>query len=863
MDSTGVATIIVGAGETGCLISSKSKERGFRVVGFVDDDPNKLNSVVNGFKVLGTIKELMDVVHREGVKQVIIAIPSASGSVVDRISSSCLNANVTVRTVPAFFALLSGEAHVEDLRPLSIQDLLQREHRVKDVTVTLKSDVFRGKVALVTGAGGSIGSSLCQQLLLSDISQLVVLGHGENSIFELLKRVNRDSRVRPVIADIRDYGSMEQVMRQYKPHLVFHAAAHKHVGLMEHSLAEAIGNNVMGTANVARAAEQSGAERFVMVSTDKAVNPFCVMGVTKRVAEKLVLCRPPSNTKFYVVRFGNVLGSRGSVVPIFEERIARQQPLHVTDPDVERFFISVEEACFLVLEACCDSNIGGLFVLDMGKPIKIVDLARNVLRLRGKTEAQCPIIFTGLVKGEKMSEELFHAFEVAERGSNGIFVAKPGFSADPYVLSSKATLLTRAAQQGQLELCFSLLKDIVPEYSLPDPSIVLPPRPHAPWPYFEDDEVRKVTEIVQSGKVNYWTGPEGMAFEKEFAAFVGTKYALAIANGTVALELALKILGIGPGDEVVVPSRTYIASASCAAIVGARPIVADVDPVYGLITRATIEAVLTPRTRAIVVVHIGGWPCEMDEIMALAKEKNLFVVEDCAQSHGAIYKGRQVGSIGHVNAFSFCQDKIMTTCGEGGMICLNDFDLWKRAWSYKDIGRDYDAVFNQQHPPGFRWLTHSFGTNWRMTEAQSAVGRIQLRKLQQWVQQRRHNADRLQQQLRLVPGLRMIEPPQHMQPSYYKYYCFVQLDTLDSEWTRDKIVTALNAQKVQAFSGSCCEIYREKAFPEEWKPKDPLPNAKVLTDTSLMLLVHPTLPEEDINYTVQKIIEVMNQARKK
>ena len=263
----------------------------------------------------------------------------------------------------------------------------------------------------------------------------------------------------------------------------------------------------------------------------------------------------------------------------------------------------------------------------------------------------------------------------------------------------------------------------------------------APWPYFAEDEIEAAMRVLRSGKVNYWTGQEGQQFEEEFAAFSGCKHAVALANGTVALECALKALGIGPGDEVVTTSRTFIASASCAVMLGARPVFADVDRESQNITAESIRNVLTPRTKAIVAVHLAGWPCEMDDIVALARERGIKVVEDCAQAHGATYKGRPIGSLGDVAAFSFCQDKIMTTAGEGGMVTTNSKELWNAMWSLKDHGKSYDAVYPiARIAPGFRWLHESFGTNWRLTEIQSAIGRLQLRKLPIWVEKRRKHA---------------------------------------------------------------------------------------------------------------------------
>ena len=258
-------------------------------------------------------------------------------------------------------------------------------------------------------------------------------------------------------------------------------------------------------------------------------------------------------------------------------------------------------------------------------------------------------------------------------------------------------------------------------------------QPIAPWPVFDEDEIDAVTRVLKSGRVNYWTGEECQAFEREFAAHCGAEYPISLANGTVALELALYAFGIGPGDEVIVPSRTFIASASCAVARGAKPVVADIDPVSQNLTADTIRAVMTRQTKAVIAVHLAGWPCDMDPIMDLAKAHGIIVIEDCAQAHGATYKGRPIGSLGDGAAFSFCQDKIMTTGGEGGMFVTSDEVAWENAWAYKDHGKSYEAVFHRQHSPGFRWLHTSFGTNWRMTEMQAAIGRHQLTKLAGWV----------------------------------------------------------------------------------------------------------------------------------
>ncbi len=385
--------------------------------------------------------------------------------------------------------------------------------------------------------------------------------------------------------------------------------------------------------------------------------------------------------------------------------------------------------------------------------------------------------------------------------------------------------------------------------------------PFAPWPHFAPDEIEAAAKVLQSGKVNYWTGQEGRLFEREFADYVGTKHAIALHNGTVALELALYAMGVGEGDEVITTPRTFIASASAAVMRGARPVFADVDPESGQITAETIERAITPRTKAIIVVHLAGWPADMDAIMALARKHNLWVIEDCAQAHGARYKGRSVGSIGHAGAWSFCQDKILTTGGEGGMLTLNDDELWSKAWSFKDHGKSYDAVYNRQHPPGFRWLHEDFGTNWRMLEVQSAIGRVILRKLDGWVEQRRANAHYLSERFRQIPALRVPEVPAHLYHAYYKYYVYVRPERLKPGWSRDRIMQTVSEMGIPCMSGSCSEVYLEKAFTRRgWQPAERLPVARELGETSLMFLVHPTLGQAHMQATADAVERVMEQA---
>jgi dTDP-4-amino-4,6-dideoxygalactose transaminase len=383
----------------------------------------------------------------------------------------------------------------------------------------------------------------------------------------------------------------------------------------------------------------------------------------------------------------------------------------------------------------------------------------------------------------------------------------------------------------------------------------------SPWPSFTAEEAQAVASVLTSNRVNYWTGTECREFEKEFADWTGTRHAVALANGTLALDVALKALDVGPGDEVIVTPRTFIASISCVVLAGATPVFADVDPVSGNINAATISKVLTARTKAVICVHLAGFPCDMDPIMALSETHGFKVIEDCAQAHGTKYKGRSVGSIGHVGAWSFCQDKIMTTGGEGGMVTTNSESLWRTMWSFKDHGKSYEAVYERQHAPGFRWLHESFGTNWRMLEMQAAIGRIQLRKMDAWTAARNGNARMILETCRQHAVVSVPEVSANDVHAYYKCYVYVNPSHLAKDWTRDRIVEEITKQGVPCYQGSCSEVYLERAFDDTgWRPAERLPVARQLGEISLMFLVHPTLTGTEMDRTCSVIHHVLAQA---
>lgn len=474
--------LIVGAGDAGALVVrelQKSSQLNLSPVGLLDDDQAKQDQEIYGVRVIGRLSELDSVLEKRQVDEVIIAIPTAPGRVVRMITEVCRTRNIPSRTMPGIYELIGGKVNVSRLREVEISDLLRREPaKIDDALVgTSLSD----KRVLVTGAGGSIGREICRQVARWNPSELVILGHGENSIFETFLELGEDFpslTLHPVIADIRNVPRMQNVFKEHRPEVVFHAAAHKHVPLMEFNPEEAVTNNVIGTRNIVQVAIDTEVERFVLISTDKAVKPINVYGATKRLAEMIVIdAAQRTNRIFTVVRFGNVLGSRGSVIPIFKSQIARGGPILVTHPEMERYFMIIPEAVHLVLQAAAMGQGGEAFILNMGEQVRILELAEDLIRLSGlEPERDIEIVYTGIRSGEKLSEDLW------EQGANfqptsheEIFRSKEDEEVDREGLIKAIDQLEHLSQAGDVEAITRLLDEIVPGASIrstPPPDLI-------------------------------------------------------------------------------------------------------------------------------------------------------------------------------------------------------------------------------------------------------------------------------------------------------------------------------------------------------------------------------------------------------
>lgn len=467
-DADMVNTLIIGAGDAGATIAREIEryhKRSRKVIGFIDDDESKFNRLMGGVRILGNRHDIPSIVKENKVKEIIIAMPSVTRNEIRKIMEICSPLKCKVNTLPGMYQLLDDEVLVSHLHPVSIEDLLERDEVRLDMDIV--EHYIRNKVVLVTGAGGSIGSEICRQIMRVGPKQLLLLGHGENSIYLInqeLKNIYKDGPIIPIIADIRDKQQLDQIFTQYNPQVIFHAAAHKHVPLMEIQPMAAVLNNIYGTRNVADVAGRHGVERFVMISTDKAVNPTSVMGATKRVAEKVIISMNDTyDTKYITVRFGNVLGSRGSVIPLFKKQIEAGGPVTVTDPEMTRYFMTIPEASQLVLQAGAMGKGGEVFLLDMGEPVKIIDLARNMIRLSGlEPDKDIHIKITGLRPGEKKYEELLTSEEGTNRTNHTKIFEAPLDTVDRDWLIDK--IATFDSCETDMDV-IGVLQDIIPTYT--------------------------------------------------------------------------------------------------------------------------------------------------------------------------------------------------------------------------------------------------------------------------------------------------------------------------------------------------------------------------------------------------------------
>jgi FlaA1/EpsC-like NDP-sugar epimerase/dTDP-4-amino-4,6-dideoxygalactose transaminase len=863
---------IVGAGDAGMTLvrelASDPSSR-CRPVAIFDDDPKTHGTTICGVPVAGKVSDLGTLTRKNFVEEVLICIPSATQSEMSRIVAICCNANLPVRTLPTLAEILDGIVSPKDLRTLRVEDVLQREELRHDPQQV--EEVVKGEIVLITGAGGSIGSELSRQIAAATPETLLLLDKTENSLFYIHRELHEQFpslRLKPLLCDVSRQDLVHEIMRAEKPSVVFHAAAYKHVGLLELHPTEAIRNNVLGTRNVAVAAMERGVKRFVNISTDKAVNPENYMGLSKKITELCIqhLSTRNRSTRFMNVRFGNVAGSTGSVLRLFWDQIQKGEPIQVTDPRATRYFMSIPEAVNLILRAARQGQGGETFVLEMGEPINIYELAKSMSLLAGLAPGkELPIYFVGLREGEKLTEELWTDWEIPVESSQKGVLMIPTRDPNSTDILQKIDGLESLVNHNDRSGLDEALAELFPEFAEKrnHPSLVADNhkfgkrsnsegRMNIPLskPDIGEEEIAVVTEVLRSGRLSL--GPKLAEFEQNFAAYAGTKYAVATNSGTSALHLCIRALGIGPQDEVITTPFSFVASTNCILFERALPAFVDIDRHTLNIDPLQLQRFLRTRCRmdsrqgnlidsstgrsvkAILPVHVFGVPCDMDPIRELAHEYRLHIIEDACEALGAEYHGRRVGTFGDAATFAFYPNKQITT-GEGGMIVTNDEEIAKLCRSMRNQGRGDDGT----------WLSHTrLGYNYRLSELQCALGIVQLGRVTELLQARERVASAYNKALAYIPHLKLPSNVAGVQRSWFVYV--VRLDLPSPKLFRDRLLVRLrdNGVECQAYFPA---IHKQAHVAADcWSPFGGLPHTEEAADRCFALPFFTSLSDTQI-----------------
>lgn len=754
--------MVIGAGDAGAAIVKEiglSKKVTRRVCCMIDDNPEKQGKYVQGCPVVGGRDKIQKAADRYHIDKIIIAIPNASKQVVRELVDICKDTGCELLILPGIYQMIDGEVSVSQLREVNIEDLLGREPIQTNLDEIL--GYVQGKVVMVTGGGGSIGSELCRQLAAHDVGQLIIVDIYENGAYDIqqeLKRKYPNLDLVVLIASVRSSHRIKDIMEEYHPDVIYHAAAHKHVPLMESSPNEAIKNNVVGTYYLATAAGMYGVERFVLISTDKAVNPTSIMGASKRICEMIIqTMNNKYDTEFVAVRFGNVLGSNGSVIPLFKKQIAAGGPVTVTHPDIIRYFMTIPEAVSLVLQAGAYAKGGEIFVLDMGEPVKIADLAKNLIRLSGyKVGEDIEIKYTGLRPGEKLYEELLMDEEGMQDTANKlIHIGKPIEFDETEFLRQLRTL--QIAADNNSDNIRQLVKEIVPAYVIKEDK-----EPEAKRIFLSSPTIRGLEqEFVKQAFDTNWVAPLGPnvnEFEKELAQYVHGGYAAAVSAGTAAIHLALKLAGVRAGENVFVSSLTFSATCNPICYENAVPIFIDSEEDTWNMDPEALRIAFKkyPDTRVVVIVHLYGTPAKMDELMKICEENNAILIEDAAESLGATYHGQQTGTFGKFGIYSFNGNKIITTSG-GGMLVSPDQKAIEKAKFLATQAREQEVFYQHKE----------IGYNYRMSNVTAGIGRGQLHYLDENISLKRNIYETYEDAFKDIPEITMNPIPEDCEANYW------------------------------------------------------------------------------------------------
>jgi len=874
---------VVGAGDAGMSLVKElasDPDSPCRPTAIFDDNPQTHGTTICGVPVVGPTEMLASGGQAKFLDEVLICVPSATRSEMSRLFTLCCQSGLPVRTLPTLTEIVDGKVSQRDLRDLCIEDLLQREELLCDPAEV--TEIAGGRIVLITGAGGSIGSELSRQIASARPKELLLLDKTENSLFYIDRELRErfpGLPIKPLLVDVTLRSRVDEVFHLNRPSLVFHAAAHKHVGLLELHPSEAMRNNVLGTRNAALAALNYGVERFVNISTDKAVNPENYMGLSKKLTELCIQhLAAKHGARFMNVRFGNVAGSTGSVLRLFWDHIQKGEPLHVTDPRATRFFMSIPEAVHLILRAAGQGQGGETFVLEMGEPINIYELAKSMSLLAGLAPGkELQIHFVGLREGEKVSEELWSEWEHPTPTSHkGIYAIE---QQDPLAASIFHTIdaLERELSSNDLKGLKDFLGKLFPSFAarragfssteVPSPcgSPVCLEEVRMKIPLSKPDigehEIERVVEVLRSNRLSL--GPKLGEFEERFAAYVGTRYAIAVNSGTSALHLCIRALGIGAQDEVITTPFSFVASTNCILYEGAYPIFIDIDPLTlnldpkqlrrflrqccsfdtrrGILLNKTTGRVV----KAILPVHVFGLPCDMDPILELARQYGLHVLEDACEALGAEYRGRRVGTFGDAAVFAFYPNKQMTTA-EGGMIVTDNQEIALLCRSMRNQGRDEDSP----------WLRHvRLGYNYRLSEVHCALGLGQMDRLNDLLDARQRVAKHYNRALGGLPHLTVPAEVEGSKRSWFVYV--VQLALPSAKALRGRFILKLRERGIE--SQAYFPVIHKQPYLAGMAraPLGQLYRAESASDRCLALPFFPTVTPEEIEYVSSTLTQVL------
>ncbi len=907
--------MIIGAGDSGSVLIKELKNSSHTnmvPICVIDDNANKIGRSLFGVPIVGGRDDIISKAAEYDIDTIIFAIPTASGSNRKAILNIAKETGCKLRTIPGVYQLASGEVSISRVRNVELNDLLGRDPITIDNGTVF--NMIKGKTVLVTGGGGSIGSELCRQIASHDPKQLIIFDIYENNAYEIQQELLRKYRSKglnlvTLIGSVRNTHRITSVMQEYKPDIVFHAAAHKHVPLMEDSPNEAIKNNVMGTYKTAKAAALAGVKKFVLISTDKAVNPTNIMGATKRICEMIIqmMDHETPNTSYVAVRFGNVLGSNGSVVPLFKKQIAEGGPVTVTHKDINRFFMTIPEAVSLVLQASYYAKGGEIFVLDMGEPVKIDDMARNLIKLSGlRPDIDIKIEYTGLRPGEKLYEEILMDEEGMQKTDNKlIYIGKP-IDMDDEWFKEKLSELDRESRSDDKNIR-EIVQEIVPTYSegnsIQKKQISAEKKsiPFSP-PDISDAEINEVVEAMKSGWIT--TGPRVKLLERRLAAYIETgdtnydteresdkwsNRVVCLSSATAAEELNLRVLGIGEGDEVIVPAYSYTASASAAIHCGATVKFVDIQKDGDRVTHMpemdydALEKAITAKTKAIVTVDLAGIICDYERVFDIVeRQKSLFtpkesdgkpfgdlssriqksigrvaVIADGAHTLGAsrVFRGdkKYCGAIADFTSFSFHAVKNFTTA-EGGAATWTNKDGIDNAEIYHMYqllslhGQSKDALAKTKVGA---WEYDIVGPWYKcnMTDIMAAIGLRQLDRYAGLLNRRIEIIKKYDEACDRLGISHLVHHTDYMDSSNHLY--LIRIPGFDVE-KRNQFITKMAEQGVSTNVHykpmPMMTAYKDLG----WDIKD-FPNTFDYYQNLVTLPLHTKLTDSDVTYIIDKL----------